>query len=1068
MAGAAGGVHFTFSDVVYTVQVTADGKPTNALSKLSKPSTDKPLLRGITAEVSAGHVLAIMGPSGAGKTTLLNVLTLDRKGGTPMGDVRLNGIAFTEQMYSQRSAYVAQEDTLWATLTVRDHLDLALDLYQPGLMPVEREREASSLLESVGLTDHADAKAGDVLRRGLSSGLKRRLSIALALAKKPQLLFLDEPTSGVDSASAALMMAFLKRVAAEANIAVLCTIHQPPASVYAGFDNTLILSEAQVAYFGPAADLGSYLQKLGHPNPENQNPAEFALDLVNKDFTDGASVQALLEKWSPSPLSDGGAQAAQLPPPHRTAGFCWQVAVLTRRQWMLTRKEPMLYLGRAVMSTFVMCFFSIVYLKTRNRVQEQSTQRFFFSTFIVGVPTNLGVLVILSANAEFKTVKREIKDGQYGPIAQFFANQIVALPALFFISACLLVPCFAITDLPWEAYGLVLIIYTACMWAFEGMALQFSLTANPIIGMAMFVQCWFAAFLFSGMFARREDVIWPFRLFCYVMPIGWTCSSMMQVIMARVDDYEGAVDCDQGTLGCNSRGFMCPDLDPISCFGKSGLDIVESVGISYNAFEREDYFARNLGIVLGIGVFWRLSYVVSLVRKVYNSETPRALPNGLLERVRRPQAPANAKKEAGDTTNGTTSKPHDGAPVELAFIDCKLTLKVNSKGKASAFGKEEKVLIRNVSGKVSSGEVLAIMGPSGAGKTVLLNLLTLEDGPATPTGSVTLNGTLLNMQLYAKYCAFVPREDLLWAMLTPRQHLEHAFGLYRPALSGAERAAAIDELLDSTGMASCQNTRAGNALIKGLSGGQKRRLSLAIALVKQPRVLMLDEPTSGLDSAAAAAIMKFLKRLAVTHGLCVLCTIHQPSVAVFGQFDKMLMLSEGRPAYYGDAGQMTAHFTSLGKAAPSGANPAEFVLDLVSKDLSSLDEVNAILASWEKTATPLPVPQPTKLDEPPRPAGFGTQLIYLLKRNVRLLYLDPAMYVGRCVALAFTMLFFGITAWSKCRLGGATASHLRLMTASEGLRLLYVLGRRGPAPVIPPRSRGLPARGRPSCHFHCV
>ena len=134
------------------------------------------------------------------------------------------------------------------------------------------------------------AQAGGALRRGLSSGLKRRLSIALALAKKPHLLFLDEPTSGVDSASATLMMSFLKRIAAENHIAILCTIHQPPASVFAGFDNTLILSEAQTAYFGAASDLGAHLSSVGHPMALHQNPAEYVLDLVNRDFTDAAKV----------------------------------------------------------------------------------------------------------------------------------------------------------------------------------------------------------------------------------------------------------------------------------------------------------------------------------------------------------------------------------------------------------------------------------------------------------------------------------------------------------------------------------------------------------------------------------------------------------------------------------------------------------------------------------------------------------------------------------------------------------------------------------------------------------
>lgn len=1031
-AHADGGVQFVFRDAVYTVKVTEAGKPTNAITQRTVKCKDRPLLRGITAEVSAGHVLAIMGPSGAGKTTLLNLLTLDRKGGKPMGRVTLNGKPFTEQMYSQRSAYVQQEDTLWATLSVRDHLRLALELYQPGLTAAKREEEMAALIASVGLTGHEETKAGDALRRGLSGGLKRRLSIALALAKKPHLLFLDEPTSGVDSASAVLMMRFLKRVAAEANIAVLCTIHQPPASVYAGFDNTLVLSEAQTAYFGPADQLGGYLKQLGHPMGANQNPAEFVLDLVNKDFTDAQAVQALLDKWQDPPV---GAEAArELARPPAPAGFCRQVAVLTRRQLLLTAKEPMLYLGRAMISTMVMCFFSIIYIKTRDRVQTQATQRFFFSTFIVGVPTQLAVVVILSANAEFKTMKREIKDGQYGPVPQFLANQLIALPMLFFISICVLVPPYAITDLPWASFGPVLLMYAACMWAFEGMAMFFSLVDNPIIGMAQYVQCWFAAFLFSGMFARRDDVIWPFRIFCYVMPIGWCCSSIMQVVMTHVPDYEGAVECLPGELGCNDRGFYCPDQLPISCFGKKGLDIVESVGISYSAFSREDFFARNLGIILGIGTFWRLLYLISLVKKVHNSEAPKVLPPGYLETVKRPTAPpvtkqatpgpASIRSEASTGSAATeysiiefshnqkvaraAGEAYDGPSIELAFVNCSLHLKVNAKGKASRFGKQTKALISGISGSVVSGEVLAIMGPSGAGKTVLLNLLTLEDGPAAPTGSVTINGKPLSMRLYPKFCAFVPRHDLLWAMLTARQHLEHAFALYRPELQGAARVTAVDELLEATGMVSAQHTRAGNALIKGLSGGQKRRLSLAIALVKQPKVLVLDEPTSGLDSAAAAAIMRFLKRLAVTRGLCVICTIHQPSVAVFERFDKVLMLSEGRTAYYGAADQMAAHFTALGHAQPEAANPAEFVLDLVSKDLSSAEAVKGLLDAWEQDPkAKVAVPAPTPLEMPPPGAGLCAQFLILLRRNVRLLTLDPTL-IARMVALVVTMVFFGV------------------------------------------------------------
>ena len=319
------------------------------------------------------------------------------------------------------------------------------------------------------------------------------------------------------------------------------------------------------------------------------------------------------------------------------------------------------------------------------------------------------------------------------------------------------------------------------------------------------------------------------------------------------------------------------------------------------------------------------------------------------------------------------SERYTGPQIELAFVNCALHIKVDANGKASRFGKQTRPLIWNISGSVMSGEVLAIMGPSGAGKTVLLNLLTLEDGPAEPTGSVTINGRPLTMFLYPKYCAFVPRHDLLWAMLTARQHLEHAYALYRPELQGKARTTAVDDLLEATGMVSAQHTRAGNQFIKGLSGGQKRRLSLAIALVKQPKVLVLDEPTSGLDSAAAAAITRFLKRLAVTRGLCVVCTIHQPSLAVFECFDKTLMLAEGRTAYYGPASEMAAHFAGLGHHQPKGTNPAEFVLDLVSKDLSSAAAVSELLDAWQRKQPAMVPPVPTALEAPPPGAGLCAQ-----------------------------------------------------------------------------------------------
>ena len=131
--------------------------------------------------------------------------------------------------------------------------------------------------------------------------------------------------------------------------------------------------------------------------------------------------------------------------------------------------------------------------------------------------------------------------------------------------------------------------------------------------------------------------------------------------------------------------------------------------------------------------------------------------------------------------------------------------------------------------------------------------------------------------MYQQHACYVTQTDRLWAFLTAREHLEYASALYRPSASSLERKRGVDQLLKEVGLQDAQHTKAGNEFFKGLSGGQKRRLSLGVALCKKPHVIFLDEPTSGLDAASASSIMHFLKETAVRMDIAILCTIHQPS-----------------------------------------------------------------------------------------------------------------------------------------------------------------------------------------------
>ena len=470
-----------FETLRYTVKVSAEGKAAGPLDKLKGSTLDKDLLHDVSGSVNPGSVLAILGPSGAGKTTLLNMLTLEKKGGVPQGHIRVDGAPFTLDKYNETAASVEQFDTLWASLTVKDHLVHAVRLYQPQLDAAARDTAVQDLIKSVGLEDQQHVKAGNEFMRGLSGGNKRRLSIAVALAKRPSVLFLDEPTSGVDSASAVMIMSFLKKIAEARSIIIVCTIHQPPASVFAGFDNCMLLSMGRVAYFGKADSMGEYFASIGNPPPADTNIAEFVLDLVNTDFTPEEGVHTLLDKWSerdgkpytgPTPASS---EPAPAPKPRQgdvlaRAGFCTQLGVLVLRDLAVARREPLAYLLRMGVNFFCAFFFGIIYLETRHRAQDQVQSRTFFIMFSLGIPMQLILVAVYQYYQQWVALKKEVKDGMYHPVAAAVASWVVQAPMQFVLAACSMVPIFVIGDMHWPNFPMAWLIYAITFWAFEGMA----------------------------------------------------------------------------------------------------------------------------------------------------------------------------------------------------------------------------------------------------------------------------------------------------------------------------------------------------------------------------------------------------------------------------------------------------------------------------------------------------------------------------------------------------------------------------------------------------------------------
>ncbi|KAI4741755.1 putative ABC transporter [Aureobasidium sp. EXF-12298] len=250
--------------------------------------------------------------------------------------------------------------------------------------------------------------------------------------------------------------------------------------------------------------------------------------------------------------------------------------------------------------------------------------------------------------------------------------------------------------------------------------------------------------------------------------------------------------------------------------------------------------------------------------------------------------------------------------------------------------KQPKDLVSNVSGRIKAGEVLALMGPSGSGKTTLLNVLA---GRVSPTrGTVLVDDTRVSAPEYKKLTSFVEQEDTLVGSLTVRETLDFAARLALPnSVLKNEEGSRVQTLIDSFGLKKQADTLIGTPIRKGISGGQKRRVSVASQLITAPNILFLDEPTSGLDSVASLEVVSLLKKYAQKHKLVVVASIHQPSAATFQLFDKLLLLSQGQTCYFGAISKVSSYFSNLGLPVPKLMNPSEHILDLTNTDFDSED-----------------------------------------------------------------------------------------------------------------------------------
>ncbi|KAL5104444.1 ATP-binding cassette sub-family G member 1 [Taenia crassiceps] len=239
-------------------------------------------------------------------------------------------------------------------------------------------------------------------------------------------------------------------------------------------------------------------------------------------------------------------------------------------------------------------------------------------------------------------------------------------------------------------------------------------------------------------------------------------------------------------------------------------------------------------------------------------------------------------------------------------------------------GLRPKFLLKSVSGNFKSGELVALMGPSGAGKSTLMNVLA-GFKTRNVSGQIFVNGKPRHLASFRRSSCFIMQDAPLLSQLTVEEAMTCSSQLNLPrSCPRPRRKLIIDEILQTLGLSEVRNT-----ITAELSGGQRKRLSIAQEMINNPPIMFFDEPTSGLDSAASLQCIAALQTIA-KQGRTVVCTIHQPSATIFDIFDQLYFLRAGQCLYRGPVKLLVPYLASLGLQCPRYHNPSDFLMDLAS------------------------------------------------------------------------------------------------------------------------------------------
>ncbi|KAG8074502.1 hypothetical protein GUJ93_ZPchr0006g43428 [Zizania palustris] len=569
-----------FADLKYSVKQRKKGSCLPALPfRRREPEPEVPrmkmLLDGISGEARDGEIMAVLGASGSGKSTLIDALANRIVKESLHGSVTINGDSVDSNLLKVISAYVMQDDLLYPMLTVEETLMFAAEFRLPRSLPAkEKKKRVQTLIDQLGLRNAANTIIGDEGHRGVSGGERRRVSIGVDIIHDPIVLFLDEPTSGLDSTSAYMVVNVLQGIARSGSVVVM-SIHQPSYRILGLLDRLLFLSRGQTVYYGPPSLLPSFFLDFGKPIPENENPTEFALDLIKELETMPGGAKDLVEhnkSWQMRMANrirhpDGGHHSDRLPvmslketisasisrgklvsgatggtvsvpsesaPAQSVSKFAnpfWtEMGVLSRRAFINTKRTPEIFIIRLAAVLITGFILATIFWRLDESPKGVQERLGFFAIAMSTMFYTCSDALPVFLNERYIFL-RETAYNAYRRSSYVLSHTIVGFPSLIVLSFAFALTTFFAVGLAGGAEGFFFFvaIVLASFWAGSGFATFLSgVVTNVMLGYPVVVSTLAYFLLFSGFFINRDRIPRYWLWFHYISLVKYPYEAVMQ------------------------------------------------------------------------------------------------------------------------------------------------------------------------------------------------------------------------------------------------------------------------------------------------------------------------------------------------------------------------------------------------------------------------------------------------------------------------------------------------------------------------------------------------------------